>query len=398
MYSNVNYDSHLKWRNTWFRLENKIEKQVILVQTKTKRVVRKGPLLGTNQNETCSKEGSTSGAGSIQRHSLPTTAGHNSCHTLEWVMSHTLVCYETYMNTSWRTHECVMEHAWMCYGTLVNASCHSQASDMYAIWFIHMCDMTRSSVWHDSCICATWLIHICDMTHLYVWHDSFMFVTWLLGMGSTRETYVLHDSFINVTCLIHTWDICVEWLIHTCDTKTCVRGQSTRVRASSSDIYAIWLIHMRDMTHSYVWHDSFICLTWLVHMCDMTHSYAWRDSFVRVTWLIHMCDMILRHGQHARDICMLLDSFIRVTWLRPVCDMTHSKDDMTQTYIWHASFIRVTWHIHTGDMPRLIEAWAALSRQMCDMAMRHVTYFIKESFHTYEWVVSHMNASCHTFV
>jgi len=44
MYSTVNYDSQLKWRNTWFRLENKIEKQVILVHTKTKRVVRKGPL------------------------------------------------------------------------------------------------------------------------------------------------------------------------------------------------------------------------------------------------------------------------------------------------------------------------------------------------------------------
>jgi len=44
MYSTVNYDSHAKWRNTWFRLENKIEKQVILVQTKTNSVVRKGPL------------------------------------------------------------------------------------------------------------------------------------------------------------------------------------------------------------------------------------------------------------------------------------------------------------------------------------------------------------------
>jgi len=44
MYSTVNYDSHSKWRNTWSRLENKIEKQVILVQTKTNSVVRKGPL------------------------------------------------------------------------------------------------------------------------------------------------------------------------------------------------------------------------------------------------------------------------------------------------------------------------------------------------------------------
>jgi len=24
-----------------------------------------------------------------------------------------------------------------------------------------------------------------------------------------------------------------------------------------------------------MWHDSFICVTWLIHMCDMTHSYVW---------------------------------------------------------------------------------------------------------------------------
>jgi len=31
-------------------------------------------------------------------------------------------------------------------------------------------------------------------------------------------------------------------------------------------------IDMCDMTHSCVWHGSFICVTWLIHMCDMTHS------------------------------------------------------------------------------------------------------------------------------
>jgi len=44
MYSTENYDSHLKWTNMWFKLENKIEAQLILLQTKTKRVVTKGPL------------------------------------------------------------------------------------------------------------------------------------------------------------------------------------------------------------------------------------------------------------------------------------------------------------------------------------------------------------------
>jgi len=60
------------------------------------------------------------------------------------------------------------------------------------------------------------------------------------------------------------------------------------------------------MTHSYVRHDSFICVTWLIHMCDMTHSYVWHDSFICVTWLIHLCH----------------DSFICLTWLVDMCNVT----------------------------------------------------------------------------
>ena len=41
--------------------------------------------------------------------------------------------------------------------------------------------------------------------------------------------------------------------------------------------YDIW---MCDMTHPYVWHDSYICVTWLIHMCDVSHSYVWHDSSI----------------------------------------------------------------------------------------------------------------------
>ena len=67
------------------------------------------------------------------------------------------------------------------------------------------------------------------------------------------------------------------------------------VRLERSDM--TWLIHTCDMTHSYVWHDSFICMTWLersdmtwlIHMYDMTweirhditHSYVWHDWHLR---------------------------------------------------------------------------------------------------------------------
>jgi len=103
-----------------------------------------------------------------------------------------------------------------------------------------------------------------------------------------------------------------------------------------------WLIPACDMTHSCVWHDSFICVTRLIYVCDMTHSYLWHDSFVNVTWLIHMCDMAhscVRHG-----------SFICATWLIHMCDMTHScqMSDMAhskrQTDT-HGSILRATWLI-----------------------------------------------------
>jgi len=106
-----------------------------------------------------------------------------------------------------------------------------------------------------------------------------------------------------------------------------------------------WLIHMWDMTHSYVRHDSFICATWLIHMCDMTHSYVRHDSFICATWLIYMSDTTHSYtciyifvfvcapqasdrGRARREcrlsnvirrllIIHMCDSFICVTWLIP---------------------------------------------------------------------------------
>jgi len=74
-----------------------------------------------------------------------------------------------------------------------------------------------------------------------------------------------------------------------------------------------WLFHVCDVTHSRVWHDSFMCVTWLIHRCDVTHSCVWRDWFMCVTSLIHVCDVT-----HS---CVWRDSFMCVTWLIHVCDM-----------------------------------------------------------------------------
>jgi len=99
-------------------------------------------------------------------------------------------------------------------------------------------------------------------------NDSFICVTWLIHMCDMTHSYVWHDSSNGCSWLYENGSFtCVTWLIHMCDMT-----------------HPMDVVRCMGMTHSYVWHDSFVCVTWLIHMCDMTHSYVWHDSFICVTW------------------------------------------------------------------------------------------------------------------
>ena len=97
-------------------------------------------------------------------------------------------------------------------------------------------------------------------------------------------------------------------------------------------------------THSYVWHDSFICVPWLIHMCAMTHSYVCHDSFMQVK-------------------SNLGGSFIfrcRSVWKHVYSHVTHMNESF-HTYKWVISHI---WMSHGTHM--------------------------NESYHTHKWVMSHI--------
>jgi len=187
-------------------------------------------------------------------------------------------------------------------------------------------------------------------------------VTWLIHMCDMTHSYVWHDSFI-----------CVTWHIRMCDMTHLYVWRDSFIRMT-------WPIRICDMTHSYVWPHSSICVTWRIRMCAMTHSYVCHDEFVYVTWLIgvswliHMCAMIHRYGTG-------------VPWLIHTCAMTH-RCDVTHPYVRHDPWIfttSITGQMHEGRVHRSThQATAPLYFEK----LSHVSHVLK-SWHTYAWVMSH---------
>jgi len=148
-----------------------------------------------------------------------------------------------------------------------------------------------------------------------------------------------------------------------------------------------------DVTLSYVWHDSFLCVT-----CRGWHSGSIAKHGQSMTWLIHTCVTWLSF------ICAGEDTVEGLEWMSK--KLTASEFYMntcervkthTNTYEWVITHmntrklvvkISCTWHMYDSW---LIHMCPYLWRTWWILWMSHVT-FMNESCHTYhthEWVMAH---------
>ena len=157
--------------------------------------------------------------------------------------------------------------------------------------------------------CVVWLFCGCDAMG---WRRSVGSIKGLVSFAEYRLFYrallqkrlIISRSLLTEVLpgIIHMgviWLVCRCDVTHSCVTclsNVCVKRPGEGFRDSWAHSYVC------EMTHSWVWCGSsicVICVTWLIHICDMAHpyvrhdswTYAWYDSFIRVTWLILMFDM-----------------------------------------------------------------------------------------------------------
>jgi len=201
-------------------------------------------------------------------------------HTYHWVTSHVQICHVTHMNESGHSCEFVMSHVLIRHVTHWNASCHTYRWVMSHIWMSHVTHMNQSC-------------------HTYEWDMS------QLSCCANRT----YESI----------DLCVKSLNNDLKVKFTQRLNIWRSVAQifqkTVKVLGIFrcrmgLIHMCDMTHSYVWHDPFI-------------SYVGHDSFIRGTRLIHMWDIRRLH-----TLC----SWVGKHLCARVCERIHVEGMVSKPY------------------------------------------------------------------
>jgi len=214
------------------------------------------------------------------------------------------VAWHNSIHVMWRIFICVTWRIFTCVARLnFCAEKHSHLFFLKKITHFVWCDWLLyvwHNMWHDS---FSFVLH--DSLFYFSALCVFMYVTMMYS-------HVWHDPFICISLLIGVCDVTHSW-VHmrdTCKTQLYVRHDlftCVHMCGKTPSVYVTWLIHVHDITHSYVWHDSLLCVTWLIRICGMACLSVWHGACIPVTWPIHGCDMT-----HS---CVRFDSSMCVTWL-----------------------------------------------------------------------------------
>jgi len=226
-------------------------------------------------------------------------------------------------SVSFVTHGWVMSRLFKAYQWVMSHKCEWVVSHTYELVMSHMCE------WVVSHTCELVMSHTCEwvLCYTYEWY----FLTHMNESCVTRR---------NESCLTHMNE---SWLI---------RMNESCLTHTKGVLLHIWMSHV---THMIAGTNIHVCETWLMHrglLHCKSHITRWM-SHVSHIWMRHVTT---RHVTHMNVSCHTYESVMSHIWISHVTQMNESCHPSewvilhVEKEVWHDSFTRVTWLIHTCDM------------------------------------------------
>jgi len=254
------------------------------------------------------------------------------------------------------------------------------------------CSLTYMTYTH---ICFPFFYDSCVYMRAYT-HESYIWPLHTYVQSDVCYDLIIHMLMELYICTLHTYTH-----IHTyTHTYTHIHTRVTKMYPTHIHKFQKYTLHSYThlhvpYTHPHISarlrHVSFsvmrVCgaCVWHDYMCDMTNSWVWHDSFVRATWLICTCDMT--------HLYMQRDSFVCATWLICVCDVTHLcvRRDSFVCATWltctcNVTYLYVRHDLHTGhELNMMCVGYICVTRVcMC------VGYICKIHQHVYDCIITYV--------
>jgi len=224
-------------------------------------------------------------------------------------MTHLYVWHNSFTCVIWLIHMCDITHSHVWHDSFIYVCdiAHSHVNSyLYLIWLVY--SHMSIHMWIHIYSCVVVYSHLNSYLYIYIWYDSCIHMWVFTCQHISTRVY----SCIHIWIHIYTWyDSCTGWRrpIRCLISWITFRKLATNYRAllrkmtykdkasyesSPPCISLVWLVYshvwynwcMNELCHIYkwvmyhVWYDS-----WhrLIYVCDMSHSHVWHDSFIYVT-------------------------------------------------------------------------------------------------------------------
>ena len=195
-----------------------------------------------------------------------------------------------------------------------------------------------------------------------------------------QERPMIWRSLLNVAttcCLSHLgWHFRMLFQSSKLKGRTSLLPQFSEKRRSSFEIWAFEELEARHM-----WMSHVTC-EWVMSLVNTSgHIWMSRVTYARV-WIIHVkWKRVTPHIKQSRHVWISHVTYEYVVWY---------ENASCQMWMRHVACARIVWQVHQSLQVSFAKEPYKRDdiylKKLCDKCISHVTY---------EWVLSHMNESCH---